>query len=130
MTDKNRILIFEPDDDIREWIAAALACAGYYVWKTDTPLMALAVIEEHQPDLVILDYKRQLKKQNPEFEALFQAMKPITQFWMLDDTASRDLMQNIDGIDDVSAGIISKAELVEADRIKLREMTAYYRRCE
>ena len=120
MTDKHRILIFEPDEDIREWIAAALACAGYYVWKTDTPLMALAVIEEHQPDLVILDYNRHLKTDNPEFVALFAAMKHITQFWMLDDTARRDLMQNIDGIDDVSAGIISKTELTGDDRIKLR----------
>ena len=130
MTDKHRILIFEPDGDIREWIAAALACAGYYVWKTDTPLMAVAVIEEHRPDLVILDYNRHLKTNNPEFEALFNAMKHITQFWMLDETARHDLIRDVDGIDDMSAGIISKSELSEADRIKLREMTARYQRCE
>jgi|GEM_PF-6356267 len=130
MTDKQRILIFEPDTDIREWIAAALACAGYYVWKTDTPTMAVAVIEEHSPDLVILDYKRHLKTKSPDFAALFEAMRYIPQFWLLDDEARKELSDGIYDTGDSSFGIIRKEELTEEDRLKLREMTEFYRRCD
>jgi len=50
-----RILIVEDDADLRRLFRMALSLAGYAVEETGDGIDALRLIENHPPDLVVLD---------------------------------------------------------------------------
>jgi DNA-binding response OmpR family regulator len=49
------VLIVEDDSELRRMYATALRFAGFDVWQAGDGTRALEVIENHPPDLVILD---------------------------------------------------------------------------
>ena len=54
-TTKPRIVVVDDEEHITEMLAMGLGIHGFDVERTDTGRGALAAIEHHQPDLVILD---------------------------------------------------------------------------
>jgi len=52
---KNLILVIEDNNDIRESVAELLKLEGYQIIEADSGEMALPLIQQHQPDLIICD---------------------------------------------------------------------------
>jgi DNA-binding response OmpR family regulator len=50
-----RILVVEDDADLRRFFRMALSIAGYHVEEAGDGLEALQLVENHPPDLVVLD---------------------------------------------------------------------------
>jgi CheY-like chemotaxis protein len=54
-TEPRRVLIVEDDDDLRSLITGAVVDAGYAAVEAADGAAALAVCEERDPDLILLD---------------------------------------------------------------------------
>ena len=50
-----RILVVDDEDDIRKMLKRLLTARGYNVLEADRGLMALRMVKEHAPDLIVLD---------------------------------------------------------------------------
>jgi PAS domain S-box-containing protein len=56
VTAKVTVLVIDDDDDLRRMLAESLDSLGYSVIAVDGGPSALAVLAEHEPDLVLLDF--------------------------------------------------------------------------
>jgi len=54
-SDKKVVLVVDDEDDIREYLAAALLDAGFEVITADDGLTALEEVKKRRPDLISLD---------------------------------------------------------------------------
>jgi DNA-binding NtrC family response regulator len=52
-----RLLLVDPDDEFRTTLAARLRGEGWEVVETDGPLETLALLEEQEVDVVLLDIR-------------------------------------------------------------------------
>lgn len=50
-----RILVVDDEDDIRKMLKRLLSARGYQVLEADRGLLALRMVKEHTPDLIVLD---------------------------------------------------------------------------
>ena len=55
MTRQRSILIVEDDHELRRLLRHALGLAGYSVSESSDGINALQIIEQHRPDLIVLD---------------------------------------------------------------------------
>ena len=55
MTPQRSVLIVEDDHELRRMYRHALGLAGYSVNDTSDGISALRIIEQHRPDLIVLD---------------------------------------------------------------------------
>lgn len=53
--DAKTVLVVDDETDIRRMLKRLLASRGYRVIEADRGLMALRMVKEHQPDLIVLD---------------------------------------------------------------------------
>jgi hypothetical protein len=124
---KGTILVVEPDEDIREWIEAALEADDYEVWAMDTADKALEFVDILQPHLLVLDSKHDSYWEYDEAYPLLDTGVPHFLLgreawaWHL-----HGLMLDGDTVSPFRGSIVKQA-IDDEDRVKLRKATMAYK---
>jgi len=87
-TDSKTILVVDDEQDILDLVAIALEDEGFQVVAASNGLEALASVESHMPDLILLDMKMPIMNAGEfarEFHDRYGRLTPIVVFSAADD---------------------------------------------